>query len=172
MKTTILAVVAACAAVPAFAHISLEAPQAPAGGVYKAVLRIPHGCDGQATQSIAVSMPEGIFGVQPMPKPGWVLETETGDYAQAYDNHGAPETSGVRRIIWTGDLPDAFYDEFVFRGTLSPDLAPDTVLYFPVEQTCANGTESWSGIPAEGGEPPGMPAPGLTIRAGEHAHHH
>jgi len=172
MKTTILAALAAFAAMPAFAHVSFEQREAEAGAGYKAVLRVPHGCDGAATQAIAITMPEGIFDVKPMPKAGWTLETESGDYAQAYDNHGEAETSGVRRIIWTGELPDAFYDEFVFRGTLSPDLAPDTVLYFPVEQTCANGTESWSDIPAADGSRPQMPAPGLTIKAGEHAHHH
>lgn len=172
MKTIILAALAAFVAMPAFAHVSFEQREAEAGSGYKAVLRVPHGCDGAATQTLAVTLPEGIFNVKPMPKAGWKLETETGDYAKAYDNHGEPETSGVRRIIWTGELPDAFYDEFVFRGTLSPDLAADTVLYFPVEQVCANATESWSDLPPADGSRPKMPAPGLTIKAVEHAHHH
>ncbi|MBV0892909.1 DUF1775 domain-containing protein [Paracoccus sp. Z118] len=172
MKTTFLAALAALVAMPAVAHVSFETREAEAGRSYKAVLTIPHGCDGEATQAVAVTLPEGIFDVKPMPKPGWTLETDSGDYARSYDNHGEPETSGVRRIVWTGELPDAHFDEFVFRGTLSGDLAPGTVLYFPVEQSCASGVESWSEIPVEGGERPAMPAPGLTIRAGEHAHHH
>jgi uncharacterized protein YcnI len=32
----------------AFAHITLETQQAPVGASYKAVLRVPHGCDGSA----------------------------------------------------------------------------------------------------------------------------
>ena len=28
-------------------------------------------------------------------------------------------TEGVTEVIWTGELPDAFYDEFVFRGMLT-----------------------------------------------------
>lgn len=172
MKTTILAAIAALAALPAFAHVSFEGTEAEAGGTWRAVLRVPHGCDGQGTQAIAITMPEGIFAVQPMPKPGWTLDTERGDYARSYDNHGTAEAAGLRRITWTGALPDAWYDEFVFRGMLAPDLAPGTVLYFPVEQTCANGTQSWSGIPAEGGAPAEKPAPAVTVKAGGQVHHH
>ena len=34
---------------PAFAHVTLETSQAIAGSTYKAVVRVPHGCDGAAT---------------------------------------------------------------------------------------------------------------------------
>lgn len=171
MKTTILAALAVCLAMPALAHATFETPEAAAGTTYKAVLRVPHGCDGQATQKLAVDIPEGVFAVKPMPKAGWTLETVTGDYAKAYDNHGKEVTSGVRQIIWTGELPDEFYDEFVFRGTIAPDLAPGTVLYFPATQTCADGSVSWVEIPQKGGEKPAHPAPGVTVSAGE-AHTH
>ncbi len=54
----------------AFAHISLAAGEARASTSYKAVFQVPHGCDGAATQSIRVQIPEGVIGVKPMPKAG------------------------------------------------------------------------------------------------------
>ncbi|HYE42473.1 MAG TPA: DUF1775 domain-containing protein, partial [Caulobacteraceae bacterium] len=115
----------------AFAHATLETGEAPAGSYYKAVIRIGHGCEGAATTAIRVRIPEGVIAVKPMPKPGWQLTTKEGEYAQAYDNHGTRITSGVTEIAWTGgSLPDAWYDEFVFRAKL-PEQPPGTVLRFP-----------------------------------------
>lgn len=149
--------------VPAFAHITLEAPEAAAGSTYKAVLRVPHGCDGKATVAIKVQIPEGFIGVKPMPKAGWTLSTTKGPYARGYDLYGAQVTEGVTEVSWTGgNLPDEFYDEFVLRGTLAGAEAGTTV-YFPVVQTCSTGEEAWIEIPVEGQPEPELPAPGLKI---------
>src|SRR5258708_40281803 len=66
----------------AFAHITLETQQAPVGASYKAVMRVPHGCEGTATTAIRVRVPDGMIGVKPMPKAGWQLNTVTGKYAK------------------------------------------------------------------------------------------
>ena len=164
--TQILAVaLVAAAAGAAQAHVTLETGEAPAGATYKAVLRVSHGCEGQATLRLRVKVPEGMFAVKPMPKAGWTLETVTGAYAKPYRQHGAELTEGVTEITWTGELPDAFYDEFVFRGTLSDDLAPGTTLFFPVVQECADRAERWIEIPAAGQDPDTLefPAPGLKL---------
>ena len=66
------------------AHIRpFEARQAPVGAPYKAVISIPHGCDGSATTRVRVLIPEGVISVKPMPKPGWSIETKRGAYANA-----------------------------------------------------------------------------------------
>lgn len=154
----------ALAATPAFAHVTLEVGEAPVGSTYKAVLRLPHGCDGNATTAIRVKVPEGMFSVKPMPKAGWELSTVTGPYQNSYDNHGTTVSEGVTEITWSGgNLPDAFYDEFVFRGSLAGSLKPGTTLYFPVIQTCSTGEEAWIEIPAEGQPEPALPAPGLQL---------
>lgn len=171
-KTTIVAALAVLAAGPVLAHVAISPARAPAASTFRGVVQVPHGCDGQPTLKVAVALPEGIYAVQPMPKAGWTLETVAGDYAAAYDSHGTVETSGVRRIVWTGELPDAYYDEFVFRGRIGPDVAPETVLYFPVVQTCANGAENWTEIPAAGAARPANQAPGVTVDAAEANHHH
>ena len=99
----------------AFAHVTLETREAPIGGGYKAVLRVPHGCKGSATIKIRVQIPEGVISVKPMPKPGWTLETVKGTYAKAYPYyHGTTLAEGVKEVAWSGGkLPDDHYDEFI-----------------------------------------------------------
>src|SRR3546814_518055 len=121
------------AATQAYGHVTLEQGEAAIGSTYKAVLRVPHGCEGSPTLKVRIQLPEGVLGVKPMPKAGWTLETVKGDYASSYSLWGEPVTSGVKEITWTGKLLDEHYDEFVFRGYLADALPPNTVLYFPVE---------------------------------------
>ena len=163
-KLTLAAAFAVVAAGAAQAHVTLETAEAPIG-TYKAVLRVPHGCEGEATRKLRVQIPEGMIAVKPMPKAGWELQTVTGKYAKSYDYHGAPMTEGVTEIDWTGDLPDAYYDEFVFRGTLAADLEPGATLYMPIVQTCTGKTDRWIEIPTAGQDPESLelPAPSLTL---------
>lgn len=153
------------APLPAMAHVTLEAASAPANSTYKAVLRVPHGCNGTATHTLTMTIPEGYIGVKPMPKAGWTLDTVLGDYGKTYMLHGGEVSSGVTEVRWSGgDLPDAFYDEFVVRGSLT-DFAPGTMLPFKVLQTCADGEVAWDEIAAPGADPHDLarPAPTLTI---------
>lgn len=151
----------ALTAVPAFAHVTLEVQEAAVGSTYKAVLRIPHGCGTEATNVVRVQIPEGFYNVKPMPKAGWTLETVTGPYAQPYDNHGTQLTEGVTEIVWSGgDLPNEWYDEFIFRGTFASTLEPGT-FYFPAIQGCATGEEAW--IDVTGDENAEMPAPSVEL---------
>jgi periplasmic copper chaperone A len=151
----------------ALAHATLETKEAPASSFYKAVIRIGHGCEGTATTSIRVQIPEGVIAVKPMPKPGWELITKEGQYAQAYDYYDEKLTKGVTEVSWTGgSLPDAWYDEFVFRARL-PDRPPGTVIHFPIVQQCEKGVHRWIEIPEPGKTADDYmePAPGVTLTA-------
>lgn len=149
---------------PVFAHITFEVPQAPVGSTYKAVLRVPHGCSGNATTKISVKIPEGFISVKPMPKAGWTLSTTKGAYKETYELWGSKVTEGVTEVTWAdGNLPDEYYDEFVLRGTVASTLKSGTTLYFPVLQTCSTGEEAWIEIPVEGQPEPELPAPGLKL---------
>lgn len=150
----------------ALAHITFETQEAAVGSTYKAVLRVPHGCEGKPTTGVRVKVPEGFIAVKPMPKAGWKLETVTGDYAKSYQLWGEAVTKGVTEIEWSGgSLPDEFYDEFVFRGTLTDGLPAGEALYFPVVQQCGDATERWIEIPASGQDADSLeyPAPGLKL---------
>lgn len=130
------------------AHVTLEQGSAEAGKSYKAVLRIPHGCDGSATTGILVTLPNGVRQAKPMPHAGWRVEAEKEKLAQPYDWHGETITEDVSRIRWQGgNLPDAFYDEFVFRIQLPMEAGK--TLYFKVKQTCEKGQIEWSAIPGD-----------------------
>ncbi len=157
----LLAATLVLAATPAFAHSTLEVQEAKIGSTYKAVLRVPHGCGTEATNTVRVQIPEGFYNVKPMPKAGWDLETVTGPYEGSYDNHGTTVTEGVKEIVWSnGNLPNEWYDEFVFRGTFANSLEPGR-FYFPAIQECANGEEAW--IDVTGDENAEMPAPSLEL---------
>ncbi|WP_127520252.1 copper uptake system-associated protein [Mesorhizobium sp. Z1-4] len=158
--------VALITAVPAGAHATLEKAEAAAGS-YKAVLRVPHGCDGQATHTVRVEVPEGYIGVKPMPKAGWVLDVESGDYAKTYSLHGREMSSGTRVVTWSGgQLEDGHYDEFILSGSLS-GVDAGQALYFVTTQLCADGEVAWKEMPAEGQDPHELeqPAPRLVILA-------
>jgi len=167
-RIALLSALALAAVAPASAHVTLEAQQAPIGSTYKAILRVPHGCGSAATTSIRVQIPEGVIAVKPSPKPGWTLTTTSGDYKQTYDYFGTPTTKGVTEITWSGgSLPDAWYDEFVFRAFLAKTLPADTTLYIPVVQGCEGGAvERWIEIPAADrkADDDKRPAPGLRLR--------
>lgn len=151
----------------AFAHATLETGEAALGSTYKAVFRVPHGCEGKPTIAVRVQIPEGVIAVKPMPKAGWKLEKVRGAYAKSYDYYGTPMTEGVREIIWSGgSLPDDEYDEFVLRGTLAGDFKVGEILYFPIVQECPDGAaERWIEIPAAGQSSDDLesPAPGIKI---------
>ncbi|ANN67749.1 YcnI family protein [Bordetella bronchialis] len=147
----------------AHAHVTIETREAPAGSYYKAVFRVPHGCDGSDTRKLRIRIPDGVIGVKPQPKPGWQLDIVQGRYDKAYTLHGARVDQGVKELAWTGDLPDAYYDEFVFQAYLADDLPAGQPVYFPVVQECAKGVSRWIEIPASNGPRPAQPAPALLI---------
>lgn len=153
------------------AHATLEQKEAAIGATTKITLRVPHGCKGEATNSLRIDIPDGFYAVKPMPKAGWDVRIEMGDYAQPYDNHGTEMTKGVRAVIWSGgNLPDGFYDEFTMRGAVGPDLTAGDMLYFPAVQTCANGTADWTDTSGTHDVP--NPAPGIALVAAPGGHGH
>jgi periplasmic copper chaperone A len=150
----------------ASAHVTLEQQEAPIASTYKGVMRVPHGCEGTATTSIRMRIPEGVIGVKPMPKPGWQLNIVSGRYSKPYMLRGAKVTEGVTELSWSGGkLPDAFYDEFVFTSVLAEELEPGKAIHFPVVQECEQGIHRWIEIPKEGGhQGEGGPEPAPSLR--------
>src|SRR5690606_19128584 len=98
-KLMLTTVALGMATLPAFSHVTLEKGEAPVGSTYKAVLRVPHGCDGKPTNVVRVKLPQGYYAVKPMPKPGWTLEKVIGKYEKPYNNHGTEMTEGVTEVV-------------------------------------------------------------------------
>lgn len=151
---------------PASAHVTLEQRESAVGSFQKVVLRVPHGCDGSATVKITVQIPEGVIAIKPMVKPGWTIDIKRGAYAKAYSYlHGAKFTEGPKEITWSGgNVPDAYYDEFVLSGFIAGELPSGGMLYFPVVQECEIGAHRWIEIPSgKANERLSEPAPGLKL---------
>jgi periplasmic copper chaperone A len=151
----------------AFAHITLENQQAAVGASYKAVLRVPHGCDGSATMAVRVRIPDGFLEVKPMPKPGWKLDVMRGKYQKPMSVRGTSLTEGVTEVGWSGgNLPDAYYDEFVLTGYIGDEAPAGQTMYFLVVQECEKGVNRWIEIPAADSahaREPAEPAPALKL---------
>lgn len=165
LKSTLVVALASVIAGPAFAHVTLEKQEAAVGSGYKAVFRVPHGCKGQATISIRIQIPEGVVNAKPMPKAGWTLNKVKGKYAATYKPYGHEVSEGVKEIEWKGgNLPDDEYEEFTVSTYLDASLKPGTMLYFPVVQSCVDGSVTrWIEIPVEGKGEPESPAPGVKL---------
>jgi uncharacterized protein YcnI len=151
----------------ASAHVVLETKEAPAHSFFRAPFLVGHGCDGSSTIAIEITIPDGVTGVKPMPKPGWTLSITDAPYAQPLQVHGKTVTSGVKTVSWSGGpLPDAWTDEFFLTMQL-PDRPAGTVLHFPVVQRCESGTRNWTDIaePGAAAPPTKSPAPALTLIA-------
>jgi periplasmic copper chaperone A len=173
--------IASCAlltpASSSFAHISLEQGAALAGTVYKANLRVGHGCEGTATHTVRVQIPEGFQGAKPMPKPGWAIQVQKAKLAKPYDDHGRQVTEDASLITWTASskeamLPDAHYDEFALRGKLP---AKDGPMWFKVEQLCEKGQHLWVELPVNGSSTKGLKSPAALLEvlpaSQAHVHH-
>lgn len=154
MKTDLRPLIASMAllGLTAQAHVTLDYPVATAGQSYKATFKIGHGCGASPTRVVEVSIPAGVRGAKPMPKPGWTLEVTREKLAQPYQSHGRSVSEDTTRIRWTAKteadmLPSGFYDEFVLVGTLPAQAG---LLYWPVLQQCVQGQMAWHETPAKG----------------------
>lgn len=162
-----LAASIACVSSPAFAHVTLENGMSSWGSYYKAVLRVPHGCDGATTTGLSVEIPEGVISVKPKVMPGWTVTTEVGAYAKSYTIHGKTVSEGVKSITWTGgEVADDRFDEFTFLVKL-PEDKEIMMIYFPVTQTCGDTQVGWTELPKMGEDVHSLahPAPSLMLMA-------
>lgn len=175
MRTTLFALAIASVALAgaAEAHVTVDPATAPPGSV-KLVFRVPHGCQGSATVSLRITIPEGVIGVKGQPKPGWSLATETGPYAKAYPYfHGRTVESGVKTVTWSGGmLPGDQFDEFAVIGFVTDAFPPGTAIPFTVDQACEQGSISWSEIAGPGVDAHDLAAPAPIVTVAEPAHGH
>ena len=162
---------------PVVAHVVLVEPKAIAGSYYKATLRVGHGCSGASTTGLIVQVPAGFQGAKPQPKVGWAIATRKAKLAAPYSSHGKTVTDDVMELRWTATgkdtaLPDDQFDEFAFMGRLPDQAGP---LWVKVLQTCENGQNDWSEIPASGTSTRGLKSPAALLdvkTAPTHEHHH
>jgi len=166
-RNVCLGLLAALAICPASAHVFLQGKQAAVGADFKAVFVVPHGCSGSPTVRLRVQIPDGVIATEPKPVAGWNVETVKGKYEGEVDYRGAKVSEGIKEVAWSGGkLPDKTRQEFVIETYLAGSLKPNTTLYFPVVQECAQGVSRWIEIPPDGAthsHEGKWPAPGVKL---------
>ena len=147
------AVVAALALAPAAdAHVTLQPPEAPAGGFTRLDVRVPTERDNASTTKVVVQMPPGFLSVSTEPVPGWNAELTMRQLDEPVEQFGEQVTEEVGRITFTADgeasaiKPGQFQD---FGLSLAvPEGRPGSMLTFKALQTYSNDeVVRWIGPP-------------------------
>jgi uncharacterized protein YcnI len=163
MKRLLAPALLALIAMPAMAHVTANPNNGVVGKYFQTSLRISHGCDGSATKSVTVKIPDGVMSVKPQAKPGWKVTITKQPLEHAvHMHHGKTATDKVTEITWSGTLPDDQYDEFGLVMKL-PD-GPAQTLWFPTVQKCAKGENRWVEIPKDEQEWHAMPKPAPFVK--------
>jgi uncharacterized protein YcnI len=148
----------------AAAHVYPASETAPAGEITEITLRVPHGCDGSPTTSLAVEIPGGVNYVKPQVKAGWKVTVTSGKLAQPVKAPFEDKTMtvGVLQVKWSGGrIPDSAYDSFgLLVGTPN---TPGKTIHFPSVQRCVKGVHRWIQIPKSGQPEPEEPAPAVKL---------
>jgi uncharacterized protein YcnI len=162
------AVVAALALAPAAAaHVTLQPPEAPAGGFTRLDVRVPNERDNASTTKVVVQMPPGFLSVSTEPVPGWDIELTMRQLDEPVEQFGEQVSEEVGRITFTADgeasaiKPGQFQD---FGLSLAvPEGRPGSMLTFKALQTYSNGeVVRWIGPPDSE-----EPAPQVELTPGE-----
>lgn len=154
------------AAGPALAHVSISPGEAHAGEYTVATVSIPHGCDGSATTSVTIQIPEQIIKVTPTRNPSWEVTKTMTKLATPIKAEGGDEiTERVGTVVYTAKtpLPDGYRDTFALSFQV-PDVAGQT-LVFPTIQKCVKGETGWVEVAPEGAAEPEHPAPSVKVLA-------
>ena len=147
------AVVATLALAPAAAaHVTLQPPEAPAGGFTRLDVRVPNERDNASTTKVVVQMPPGFLSVSTEPVPGWDIELTMRQLDEPVEQFGEQVNEEVGRITFTADgeanaiQPGQFQD---FGLSLAvPEGRPGSMLTFKALQTYSNGeVVRWIGPP-------------------------
>lgn len=154
---------------PASAHVTVDSPDAEAGGFGKLVFRVPTESDTASTTKVTVRLPKDtpFAFVSTKTKPGWNVTMDTVKHDEPVKADGFTVTKTVSKITWTAEKGNAIrpgeFDEFALSVGPFPD-DPDTDLTFPAVQRYSDGTTvTWNQPTPRSGEEPEHPAPTLTL---------
>lgn len=118
-----------------------EGGAVPTDSTFLIHFQIHEGCDGNATDTLEVTIPESVKNPIPEAVPGWVVETET---VTTDGQEGADAEPRISLVRWTGGpLEDGQLLDFGLRLRFPDD--PGAVLEFPVVQRCGELEQAWTG---------------------------
>lgn len=147
--TSLGVAIALAAPAVASAHVSVEPSDATPGAYSVLTFAVGHGCDGSATTSVEIALPDDVGHATATVNPGWTVES----------SHDDPQTITYTAI---DPLPDGVRDTFEVALTL-PEGTPGDTVAFPVTQRCEEGQIDWVELPEADGSEPESPAPIVTL---------
>ncbi|KAG2172992.1 hypothetical protein INT44_006965 [Umbelopsis vinacea] len=132
----------------ASAHVSFTIATGQPESYLVTALRVPHGCSGSATTAISVSVPDNVYSIKPEVVANWNLTIQYVNLTTPITVEGQQINQTVSNITWSnGLLPSDQFQEFGLQIQLpSTGYNNTNTLWFPVVQSCVNGTSTWGGI--------------------------
>lgn len=155
------------AAMPAFAHVTVQPGSATKGGYTTVAFKVPNEQDGASTVRIEVNLPTDhpIASVSLQPVPGWTAKVTTSKLATPVKTDDGTVDQAVTKITWSGGkiAPGQFQQFPVSFGPLPSDT---DALPFKTLQTYDNrDVVRWIEVPQAGQAEPQNPAPTLKLTA-------
>jgi uncharacterized protein YcnI len=137
----------------AHSSIQLYGSTPTTGGYGQMFVRIPHGCEGAATDTIKVQIPAGFTSVKAQAKAGWSVSTVKAD------------GKNVSEVTWSGgNLPDSNFDDF---GLSVKFPATAGTYYAPVVQLCGASSVVWNQIPQAGEDSHSLASPAPSVKVSQ-----
>ncbi|CAO3697295.1 unnamed protein product [Umbelopsis ramanniana] len=132
----------------ASSHVTFTVTTGQPDSYLNTALRVPHGCNGSATTAISVSVPDNVYSIKPEVVANWNLTIQYVNLTTPITVEGQQINQTVSNITWfNGLLPNDQFQEFGLQIQLpSTGYNNTNTLWFPVFQSCVNGTSTWGGI--------------------------
>ena len=170
MGTVAVAIVATAGS--AWAHVTVQPSEAPAGSFSTLTFQVPNEEDDASTTKLVVTFPasQPVANARLQPVPGWTGVVEKKAPATPItDDEGEAISEVVSTITWTaatggGIAPGEFQQ---FRVSLRLPTEGDSFA-LPTAQTYSDGTVvDWNQATPDGGPEPDYPQPTVTLTAEE-----
>ncbi|HVL63950.1 MAG TPA: YcnI family protein [Actinomycetota bacterium] len=145
------ALVALVTAVPAWAHVTVQPNEAPAGSFFRFVVRVPNERDNASTTKVEVQFPDNLVFVSFQDKQGWERSVQMRQLDEPIEVFGEEMDEVVGSVTWSGgEIGPHEFEEFGFSARVPEG---EDVLEFPALQTYDSGeVVRWIG-PADSEEP-------------------
>ncbi|KAF9109401.1 hypothetical protein BGX27_007658 [Mortierella sp. AM989] len=165
MKITILATVVSTLLIATSsveAHVTANPSAGVSGAYFQSNFRVPHGCDGNSTDSVTVEIPKGVTSVKPRSIYPWNATINMVPLETPITTPTGVVNTTVGSITWSnGLILDSMYEDFGLQFKLPVMEGP---LYWRVYQHCVNNAwNNWTSVPDASGKTTGEPAAVINI---------
>jgi len=160
----VITAIALGVAAPAWAHVTIDPKQAPAGSDAELTFSAPNEMDNANTTQLQVFFPTDhpIAAANVKPIPGWTFSVQMMQVTTPISTDSGNVTQAVQSVTWTGGaIKPGEFQQF----TVSVGLpANATSLEFKTIQTYDNGqVVRWIDTTPKNGPAPDHPAPVITL---------